>query len=428
MHNQFEELCAFAISGQISDTDRMLLDEHMRECEDCRSFVEDMRTEVPQLAPAMAELMLVSVVPPDGIRERFLQKAAEAGFDVKPGAPVQQLQAAPEKASKTRSRRWGLPRWLRSTFIVPLPAAAAFATICLFAIYVAFRSKEAGLSQSHVATLREQSKPMLQLQPRTSAAVREGDVGELRLQDEQLKRELARVREQLGGYSAKQQQLLSANEQLSQSLASAKETADRRSADLLAQRDEMIAASKQVAALHQQLDEANSKANTLDAVANVQEKLTEEAQQRVAGMKDEMDKLYASRGSVESLVASRNLHIIDVYDTSGSGGRQGAFGRVFFVEGKSLVFYAYDLPTSKREKIVNFQLWGEGQGAEPTTYKLGLMHPDTNGGGRWVVSCDDPKVLKQLRAVYIAPPSARSEPPSQSRKMMYALLGQANHP
>jgi hypothetical protein len=98
------------------------------------------------------------------------------------------------------------------------------------------------------------------------------------------------------------------------------------------------------------------------------------------------------------------------------------------VEGKSLVFYAYDLPNPKREKSFSFQLWGEGQGLEPTTYKLGLLRPDTSGHGRWVVACDDPKILGHLRGVFIAPASTKGDPPSPSQKLMYAMLGSANHP
>jgi len=46
---------------------------------------------------------------------------------------------------------------------------------------------------------------------------------------------------------------------------------------------------------------------------------------------------------IRDLISARNLHIIDVYDTDSHGKTTRAFGRVFFTEGKSLVFYAYDL-------------------------------------------------------------------------------------
>jgi hypothetical protein len=98
------------------------------------------------------------------------------------------------------------------------------------------------------------------------------------------------------------------------------------------------------------------------------------------------------------------------------------------VEGKSLVFYAYDLPAKKRDKNFSFQLWGEGPGLAPATYKLGLMRPDGNGHGQWVVAFDDPKVLNQLRGVFIAPATQNDSAPAPSQKLMYALLGTANHP
>jgi hypothetical protein len=424
MHNQFEELCAFAISDQISDAERMLLDEHLRVCDDCRSFLDDMRTEAPQLASAMAELMVVPVEPPSGMRQRFLERAAEAGLNVHPGpAVVPHLPSV--KSAVPRSPMWAALGWLRSHVTISLPAAAAFATVCVVATYLGLSLKRVRTPEAQLAASRKQPESLVQPLRQTATAQKTDRTALDAAQEDALKKELDAAHAQIKGYAEKQKQLESANDQLSRSLLNETQVSDLRAADLQAQRD---AASKQVAALHQQLDEADSKATTLEAVASLQEKLTQDAQQKLAAMRDETDKLYASRGTVESLVASRNLHIIDVYDSSGNGNRQGAFGRVFFVEGKSLVFYAYDLPTSKRQKSVSFQLWGEGQGAEPTTFKLGLMRPDTNGNGRWVVSCDDPNVLKQLRAVYIAPPSSRADPPSQGQRLMYALLGAANHP
>jgi ABC-type transporter Mla subunit MlaD len=247
-------------------------------------------------------------------------------------------------------------------------------------------------------------------------------------QVEQLRKQLEGLSERLDSATSKTAQLEASNAQLEQALSAASQQARLNSVESDLQRDASKAANAQVAALRQQLDDARSKMVTLDAVASAQEKQTTEAQARVASLKAEMDQMYAARNTAETMISSRNLHIIDVYDDNGRGGRQGAFGRVFYVEGKSLVFYAYDLPNPKRGQNFSFQLWGEGQGLEPTTYKLGLMHPDTAAHGRWVVSCDDPKILGQLRGIFIAPASPKGDPPSPSQKLMYALLGSANHP
>jgi hypothetical protein len=64
-------------------------------------------------------------------------------------------------------------------------------------------------------------------------------------------------------------------------------------------------------------------------------------------------------------VVARNLHIIDVHDRDGNGKNQRAFGRIFYTEGKPLIFHTYDLAdTRKLDAKVSFYVGGERLGAE----------------------------------------------------------------
>jgi hypothetical protein len=45
---------------------------------------------------------------------------------------------------------------------------------------------------------------------------------------------------------------------------------------------------------------------------------------------------------VYDLMGVRSLHIIDVRDANGAGKNQKFFGRIFYTEGKSLIFYVFD--------------------------------------------------------------------------------------
>ena len=73
----------------------------------------------------------------------------------------------------------------------------------------------------------------------------------------------------------------------------------------------------------------------------------------------------ARAGDVRDLVVARNLHIIDVHDRDGDGKSQRAFGRIFYTEGKSLIFYAYDLGDPRKvDAKVSFYVWGGRLGAE----------------------------------------------------------------
>ena len=83
------------------------------------------------------------------------------------------------------------------------------------------------------------------------------------------------------------------------------------------------------------------------------------------------------------LVAARNLHIVDVYDADPSGKRQRAFGRVFYTEGRSLVFYAYDLEDQRQLKAsVVFHMWGGKAGVKEVTHSLGILHKEDDGQAR----------------------------------------------
>jgi hypothetical protein len=137
-----------------------------------------------------------------------------------------------------------------------------------------------------------------------------------------------------------------------------------------------------------------------------------------------------SADEVGSLVAARNLHIIDVYDSNAAGQRQHAFGRVFYVEGRSLVFYAYDLNAAHAQKNITFHLWGEQAGSKETTLSLGVLHDDDPRERRWALTFDDPKVLAKINSVYVTAESAskQSDAPHGPR-VLYAYFGaQPNHP
>ena len=140
----------------------------------------------------------------------------------------------------------------------------------------------------------------------------------------------------------------------------------------------------------------------------------------------------AEKGSdVRDLVVARNLHIIDVHDRDGNGKSQRAFGRIFYTEGKSLIFYAYDLSDPRKlDAKVSFYVWGERLGAEKPIRRLGIFHNDDANDGRWVLTFDDPQVLGQINSVFVTVESSKKaikEP--GGRRVLFAFLGdKPNHP
>src|SRR6185312_15434521 len=129
---------------------------------------------------------------------------------------------------------------------------------------------------------------------------------------------------------------------------------------------------------------------------------------------------------IRELMVARNLHIVDVFDTDSRGRTKAAFGRIFFTEGKSLVFYAYDLNEAKLQKAnFNYYVWGAREGHDERARSLGMFYADDKAQRRWVFKCDDPAVLNQIDSVFVTrePPGADPNQPRGQRMMDAYLRG-----
>jgi hypothetical protein len=161
-------------------------------------------------------------------------------------------------------------------------------------------------------------------------------------------------------------------------------------------------------------------------IDRLNQKLTEQA-----ATIDREQQMLASGRSIRDLIAARNVHIVDVYDTDSHGKSSPAFGRVFYTEGKSLIFYAYDLGGPHREKgEISFYVWGKQDGAPQNVRKLGALMQDDNAQRRWVFTLSDPKVLAEIDSVFVTlEPGDKSEKQPHGKRFLSAYLGSPpNHP
>ena len=87
-HEYFQELCALAPIGQISETEFMELQDHIQQCEECRSayadFIDLLHNKLP-----LADSILAGPSERSGLfsanssyRERFLTRARKDGLPV----------------------------------------------------------------------------------------------------------------------------------------------------------------------------------------------------------------------------------------------------------------------------------------------------------------------------------------------------------
>jgi hypothetical protein len=189
-----------------------------------------------------------------------------------------------------------------------------------------------------------------------------------------------------------------------------------------------------IAQLETEIEKAKSEKNASDAALALQEAELRELRKQIsdaAASLGEQQELAEKGSDVRDLVVARNLHIIDVHDRDGDGKSQRAFGRIFYTEGKSLIFYAYDLADPRKlEAKVSFYVWGERLGAEKPIRSLGVFHNDDANDGRWVLTFDDPQVLAQINSVFVTVESSKKaikEP--GGRRVLFAFLGdKPNHP
>jgi len=145
----------------------------------------------------------------------------------------------------------------------------------------------------------------------------------------------------------------------------------------------------------------------------------------------ESEQLSAAANQARDLIVARHLHIVDVDDTDENGKQQRPFGRIFYTEGKRLVFYAYDLSGPRRlDTKIKFYVWGSREGLTKPVKSLGIFHSDDASAGRWVLQFDDPNVLAQINCIFVTAESGRKAVTQPTgRQLLFASLGKTvNHP
>jgi hypothetical protein len=128
-------------------------------------------------------------------------------------------------------------------------------------------------------------------------------------------------------------------------------------------------------------------------------------------------------------MGARQLHVVDVRD-SGPDGKPGkAFGRIFLTEGKSLVFYAFDLnDPAKNGSKKTYQVWGQTEGRAGSVRSLGFLNVDNRAQQRWVLKSNDAATFKEINSLFVTvEPQGGAKTPSDQR-LLFAYLGEANHP
>ena len=159
------------------------------------------------------------------------------------------------------------------------------------------------------------------------------------------------------------------------------------------------------------------------------EELTDALKEKSAAL-DKERQLLAVGHDVTDLMGARNLHIVDVVDTDPRGKTRPAFGRIFFTEGKSLLFYAYDLNQARIQKAnYQYRVWASKEGQDKQVRSLGIFYSDDKAQRRWTFKCDDPKILTEIDSVFVTLEPEKGDPSHpHGASLMYAYLRSATPP
>jgi anti-sigma factor RsiW len=410
-HEHFEELAAAAAAGVASAEEFRELEDHLEGCQECRDRVRDFLAVGAGILAGGENRHR----PPAGMRARFIARAAQEGIPLR--HPSGLLPASVSRHPLAWSG-------------VMSGAVAAAVLLALLGFGGALKLRNPAQT-THRATAANQAtaqpdpaKPVL-----VAAPDRMADDGETqKLQSElavaktdqqHLTAEIADLDKQLQSKDASQSGLAAQVAQLQSQL------------DLLMQQS--VAKDGEIASLNSQLETRNKyNADELASSAEAQLELgtlRQELAERDATIENQKQ-LLAAGSQARDLIIARNLHIIDVHDNKGDGERQQAFGRIFYTEGKQIVFYAYDLDSAaKLKQQVAFYVWGGKLGDEKAVKNLGIFHNEDVAAGRWVLTFDDPHVLAQINTVFVTAESRKNVERPDGKQILFAYLGaKPNHP
>jgi hypothetical protein len=401
IHEQYEELCALAASGQASQDELEDLRSHLETCPSCRSAAHDFNQISAQALSSLAAKRLHCQIP-SGMTQRFVARARSEGIELSRNNP-QQI---------TPPRRF-------ARFML---AGATAALILVVATLIVSKQKS-----SLKATNLPLSVPEVVSTPPTEDQ-------NPRVEDTHLTQELSSTRAQLNSMSStiqSQRTELEAAKQRTADLDARLKESEQRSALSASERSLREA---RIAELEGELEKARSDKNASDTAVALEEAEVRELQKQLSDDAEalrQQRELAATGSDVRDLVVARNLHIIDVHDRDGDGKSQRAFGRIFYTEGKFLIFYAYDLAEPRKlDAKVSFYVWGGRLDAAKPIRSLGVFHNDDAKDGRWVLTFDDPQVLAQINSVFVTVESSKKtikEP--GGKRVLFAFLGdKPNHP
>jgi len=399
-HEKFEELCALGVSGELHEEELAELNEHLRGCSKCKALWADFEETYFILSAAAHE----DPPPiPERMTQRFVARARSAGIPLT-------LQTS------SRSELGMLGRVLIG---VKPKSIASWAPVVMIVLAAA----------SFFLGMRYQTArhPQVPTPVSTSQETPESGMSQVINEDRRLKEQLRDAQDQLATASAKLKRQQEALESSKHEQASLTVRITELKASNSALRENESRRNTKLEELEAELEKTRAKENADHAASLVTEAEVKNLRDKVAKLSFQLrlaQELDATLHEAHDLIVDRNVHVLNVFPEAGEDNRSTARGRIFYAEGKKLVFYAYDLtPTNKISAKPSFYLWGQTPGTIQKVVSLGKFQVDSEREGRWVLRVTDPRLLAHIDSVFVTEePDKRPVTQPSGRRMLFRVL------
>jgi Putative zinc-finger len=422
--DRMEELCCLSVQGDLSPEESIQLEQHLKECGECRDLIQEFERLMFFDLPAAAALRLKDELPEsveipseEILFARFTQKVrTEEHRKIQQASALSGITYAP----------CPVPRWKRvrqfAKFTLPLLASAA-AGLVIASLGFYWHAPVAPISAPAVSAQTASIKDIEEWKNRALSAER-------RTVDSD--RDLIKAKERIREDSIRIGQLLGRDEKLAVDHEQLQAKLDQQRADLSSRTAELGFVRSSLTEETSAKEDFQRQLQEIDAQVAKQKSELAHLEQIAATVPVQRPLAEHEIGTSEAkeILGARDLHIVDVYDIDHQGKASQVYGRVYLVNHNLLMFYAFDLPIGvESKKAVAFQAWGYRQPDSHQVESLGLFILDNAKWNRWELRVSDPQLLSRIDTLFVTKePPGGSRSPSGRHLLSASLAGAPNHP
>jgi len=429
-HQKFTKLSALAQGGMLSTQEREQLEHHLRGCDSCREIYDEYslisREGMPLLSPNYGNVQESEGWDDRTAWRRLLSRIREA-------------ERPRPRLVNTETPRAGFgflagSIWKYRAAAVGV-AACIVVVVAIGAYYLGSRVHDSTRPTSaavsvHPADLTSEKKPARELlDAQATLDLQTALISRLQKQVSGEQQEIARLHAAARAAEDSFHALSFANSRNQEQLRQVSEQRDKLAGQLRDAEQAYQSVQLELTTLRAEHDRILLRATSLESKVD---ELTATTREQDRKLRDDQQYLTSDR-DIRELMGARKLYIADVFDVDSRSRTRKPFGRVFYTQNKSLIFYAFDLDREAGVKNAStFQVWGQrdnepSEKTHPTN--LGILYMDSELNRRWVLRLDDPKQLAEIDAVFVTvEPRGGSQKPT-GKPLLYALLRkEANHP